>query len=144
MSFKGAFNCEKCPRSNDPQAERACPAWWETLWQDNAGETKVEKGCAFTQMQQYHIEVIRASNRPAASFDKLVNEMQNSFTALMGALTSGQPYNQRIPTTLNGGRSDDPESVRRFGELSCEVPERSGEGYQLPAYVFRSSDTETP
>lgn len=62
MSFEGAFQCSKCPKSNDPEAPRACPAWWETIWTNKeTNDVKVEKGCAFRQLQPYVIEMIKAA-----------------------------------------------------------------------------------
>lgn len=64
MPYKDAFNCTRCPRSNDPQADRACPAWWEIMFENaQTGEQKIEKNCAFVLMPVYLLEVIKASNR---------------------------------------------------------------------------------
>lgn len=56
-----------CPRTSDPEAERFCPAWWESLWQNDRGETQVRKGCAWTQLPDYVNQLVARSNGAAVS-----------------------------------------------------------------------------
>lgn len=74
---KNAFTCHKCPKTN---GDGGCPAWWESIWENpETKESKVLKGCAFEQMQTYLLEVIRASNRPAAAIESARNEIASGF-----------------------------------------------------------------
>lgn len=72
MTFKNAFNCKKCPECND---EKGCPMWWETVWEKPDGEVKIIKACGYTQLPLYLIELIKASNRPAAAVESIRNEL---------------------------------------------------------------------
>jgi hypothetical protein len=76
MSFAGAFQCSNCPKSNDSQAERACPAWWETIWTNKDGESRVEKSCAFFQLPAYTIEMIKATARSAEMGSQVRNDVE--------------------------------------------------------------------
>lgn len=66
MAYKNAFNCKKCPQSN---GENGCPVWWEIIHTETAtGNEKVVKACGLSQdmLPSMLVEVIKASNRPAA------------------------------------------------------------------------------
>jgi|SRR5579872_616537 len=67
MPFKGAFDCVRCPGSNDPRAKRACPAWWETTWTNDVGETQHVRSCAFQQLPAYLNNLARQCSEAAAS-----------------------------------------------------------------------------
>lgn len=67
MPFKDAFNCAKCPRSNDATADRACPAWWETTWTNDAGETRIDRSCGWTQLPTFLNHMARQTNAAAIS-----------------------------------------------------------------------------
>ena len=72
----GEFDCDACPRSNDREAKRWCPAWTETQWTNpSSGESKTLKSCLFEQLPVYMVEVIRAANRPAAAIESTRNEI---------------------------------------------------------------------
>ena len=71
QNFKNAFNCKKCPGSND---ENGCPMWWE--YQQNniqSGESRIVKICGYVAMPNFLISVIEASNRPAAEIGSMKN-----------------------------------------------------------------------
>lgn len=62
MSFEGAFQCSKCPRTNDPAALRACPAWMEVVYQATVGsDTKVDKGCFFELFPRFMLHLAKAT-----------------------------------------------------------------------------------
>jgi hypothetical protein len=127
MPYAGAFQCETCPRNNDPAAARACPAWWETIWTDDKGNTDVRKGCAFTQLQQYQIEVIKAANHSAASCDKIANELRQGFMRL-GILLDGKLTPPNFLALTNGRGPDNTAIAARAGKLFGAVSERSEPG----------------
>lgn len=66
----------ECPRTNDPEAKRYCPAWQE-LAETNVqtGEERIIKDCWFRIAPRWLTEVVRASNRPSAAVESLRNEM---------------------------------------------------------------------
>lgn len=67
MNHTHAFQCERCPRNNDPERGPSCPAWWEwTAENVQTGESRIERMCGWQAMPRFLTEVIKASNRPAA------------------------------------------------------------------------------
>ena len=87
-NYRGAFECKKCPANNDPSAGRACPAWWETVWTTPQGEMKNQKACAWVQLPHFLIEVIKASNRPAAALESTRNEIAVWLSRIANAVKS--------------------------------------------------------
>lgn len=83
IKFKKAFACSKgkpCPESN---GEDGCPNWTEIVMENTqTGETKVNKGCAPQLMQTLMVEVIKASNRPAAEMGEIRHSLIDGFQAL--------------------------------------------------------------
>jgi hypothetical protein len=74
----------ECPQTSDPNARRFCPAWTDGVVWENAktGEEHVEH-CAMRQLVPALIEVVKASNRPAAAVESARNEIVAGFTALI-------------------------------------------------------------
>ncbi len=84
--FKHAFECKKCPKRNDIEG---CPAWWEVVYTNPAsGETRLEKNCGWSQLPKMIVEVIKASNRPAAAVESCRNEIAMGFVGVSEALRS--------------------------------------------------------
>jgi len=78
MNYQGAFECHNCPCNADPENGRACPAWWETIWTQGEGSSvkqRLRKGCGLAQLPDFLLEVVKASNRPAAQVSNLQNEI---------------------------------------------------------------------
>ena len=70
---KNALNCSKCPGKG---GDGGCPLWWETIWESpKTGEVKTVIGCGFEQLPMYLVEVVKASNRPAAAMESLRNAL---------------------------------------------------------------------
>lgn len=80
MNHTAAFCCERCPKNNDPERGPSCPAWWEWTAENIAtGESKIMKQCGWTALPQFLVEVIKASNRPAAAIESTRNEIAVGF-----------------------------------------------------------------
>jgi len=76
MDHRAAFQCQQCPRNNDPERGRSCPAWWEWTAENPAtGETRIVRQCGWQAMPIFLTEVIKASNRPAAAVESVRNEL---------------------------------------------------------------------
>lgn len=72
-NFKNAFKCHKCPGVND---ENGCPNWTELLETNpQTGEERLRKGCGFIMQQIFLLEVLKASNRPAAAIEDMRNNI---------------------------------------------------------------------
>ena len=41
IKYNAAFQCGNCPKSNDPEAERSCPAWWDWVEKRKDGNVEV-------------------------------------------------------------------------------------------------------
>ncbi len=75
-----AFDCARCPGK---AGDGGCPAFWSTVHENpQTGETKVINACGFEQLPLYLIEVIKASNRPAAAVESMRNEMVKGLGAI--------------------------------------------------------------
>lgn len=72
MKFLKAFKCHKCPENN---TEQGCPAWMELTLTNPEGAIKIQKGCFYILLPVMLIEVIKASNRPAAAIESMRNAM---------------------------------------------------------------------
>ncbi|MDD3493691.1 MAG: hypothetical protein PHZ19_09380 [Candidatus Thermoplasmatota archaeon] len=81
-----------CPRTNNQAAKSFCPAWSEGIvWQNpQTGEEKVMH-CAFEALMPALIEVIKASNRPAAAIETTRNEIVKGFQSLAGLMSLPAP-----------------------------------------------------
>ncbi len=77
MNYKNAFNCKKCPQTN---TENGCPCWLEVAEQNTqTGEQRIQKLCVFAYFPVLMIELIKASNRPAAEISAMRVEFVNGF-----------------------------------------------------------------
>ena len=84
MSYANAWRCEDCPEANGKQG---CPAWTELVESNvQTGEERLTKDCLFQLFPRLFIEVIKASNRPAAAVESCRNEIAQGFTILTEAL----------------------------------------------------------
>jgi hypothetical protein len=92
MSWKGAFDCQRCPGSNNPTAKRACPAWWETIWTNAAGETKVERGCGWVQMPNLLNALAQSANGAAVSAQQMRDAAINTMKLTAVKVLSETPY----------------------------------------------------
>lgn len=69
--------CEKCPHRTDPNG---CPCWigpQAGFLETNVatGEERFIVGCFYQVIPKLMVEVIKASNRPAAAVESIRNEM---------------------------------------------------------------------
>lgn len=100
MSYKNAFNCKRCPESSGPDG---CPVWWETTWEDKGGNVDLIKSCGFQQLPMYLIEVVKASNRPAAAIESMRNETVGGFNRIVSGL---QEFSSRMLAAPKGGKKN--------------------------------------
>jgi len=74
----------KCPETSDRNAKAYCP-WWKdegemfVMKNSKTGEERIEQ-CGARVMVQGQMEVIKASNRPAAVMESTRNEIADGFT----------------------------------------------------------------
>ena len=84
---KNALNCAKCPGK---AGDGGCPMWWETVWTNTqTGEVQTLRGCGFEQLPLYLLEVVKASNRPAAAIESTRNSIVEGLGKLGVALDRG-------------------------------------------------------
>ena len=81
MNYRNAWNCKKCPGRND---EQGCPAWIEYMQENvGTGEQRLSKECLFQALPVFLVEVVKASNRPAAAVESMRNEVASGFGRLV-------------------------------------------------------------
>ncbi len=93
-NYKGAFECNKCPMSNTPDASRSCPMWWEFLVTPvGASQSELKKMCGYQALPTFLTEIISASNRPAAAIESMrddtVKAIRNHSLAMAMHLDKG-------------------------------------------------------
>ena len=85
MNYKRAFQCKKCPQSNE---EDGCPMWWEYMATNiQSGEEVLKKCCGYQALPMFLTEVIKASNRPAAEMGSMRNELGNAVERIPALLS---------------------------------------------------------
>lgn len=85
--YANAFGCMNggdCPESN---GKNGCPFWQEIVHENQLGEQKLVKDCLGVVYSMLAVEVIKASNRPAAAVESLRNEMKETFVTGFKALS---------------------------------------------------------
>lgn len=85
MSYSHAFHCSACPETNSP---KGCPAWVELVLTNPSGDTKIEKSCVLQQLPMLMVEVIKASNRPAAAIESVRENLNTVLQAGFSALNT--------------------------------------------------------
>ena len=109
----------KCPliRAKCPESTQGCPCWTELVMENlESGESKVVKDCLFRLLPGIMIEVIKASNRPAAAIEATRDDLVNSLGAIAHGvgqlqLSRTQPHGQALRHEGDGLRGDDPPAV---------------------------------
>lgn len=81
MGFKHAFDCKRYGKGPCD-----CPCWVEMLEKNERGDERITKDCQFVLAPRMWVEVIRASNRPAAAVESTRNEIAKGFQSLTRAL----------------------------------------------------------
>jgi|SRR6185312_80785 len=108
MPYKDAFQCTKCPRSNDPEAERACPAWWEVQQRNSITEDyRTNKACAFVLLPHFLMDLGRMAHMAAEtavnSREEVLKEISNGRAALLSRWQSyiaAEPRRAEITGTV--------------------------------------------
>lgn len=77
------MNCKKCPESND---SNGCPCWTEIIMTNAEGDVKSVKNCLFQQLPMLMVEVIKASNRPAAEIGAMRGEMDTQMAKVASGI----------------------------------------------------------
>lgn len=79
-NYAKAWQCEACPQSN---GEQGCPAWSEIIEAHvRTGEERITKDCLFRLLPKMMVEVVKASNRPAAELGEMRAELFKGFSAV--------------------------------------------------------------
>lgn len=86
MNYSDAFNCKKCSES-----VKGCPCWTELIETNiQTGEDRITKDCLYKLLPHLLVEVIKASNRPAAAVEtmrnNLIENLSRGFSALVNAV----------------------------------------------------------
>ena len=86
-----------CPRNNDPKSGKYCPVWMEMIETNvQTGEERVTKDCGFKLQQRLMIEVIKASNRPAAAIESTRNEIAEGFNKVGSIMMNLQSKTKQL------------------------------------------------
>jgi hypothetical protein len=73
IKYMNAFECQVCPQSN---GVHGCPCWTELVETNlQTGQERITKNCIFQLLPHMLVEVIKASNRPAAEIGAMRQEV---------------------------------------------------------------------
>jgi hypothetical protein len=87
QNYANAFNCKKCPGTND---ETGCPQWVEYVETNvTTQEVRVEKGCAGQLFPKMMLHVLAASNRPAEEISAMRSAVVDTLNG-MGQVIVGR------------------------------------------------------
>ena len=93
MNYKNPFECKECPES-----EKGCPCWTELLETNiQTGEERITKDCLLKLMPRLMIEVIKASNRPAAAMESTRNTLLECLNRGFGSLVNVIEETKALP-----------------------------------------------
>ena len=94
MKYKNAWKCNKCPESN---GEKGCPCWTELIETNTqTGQERMTKNCLFQLMPRLLVEVVKASNRPAAEMSAMRGEVIDKMQQLTQVVAHQLPdHNQK-------------------------------------------------
>jgi hypothetical protein len=71
--YKNAFNCKKCPQSNN---EKGCPVWLESVATEvTSGETRLQKGCGFQMLPMFMAGIAKATDMQAGEVSAMKQEV---------------------------------------------------------------------
>lgn len=73
----GCFDCDKCPKNNDPNQGRFCVAWLE--WQETnqvTKEVRIKKGCGIPQLFKIIIQNTAAADRVTENLTALPKKIR--------------------------------------------------------------------
>lgn len=77
MFGRGAFDCGRCPKTNNVEASRFCPAWWEEPWYDAKGLEIIRKECSYKMLP----EMMRSLGKTAQLSMSTAHEMNKRLDA---------------------------------------------------------------
>ena len=88
----GCFNCDKCPKNNDPSLGRFCVAWFEKPgFRD--GKPEVLKSCGFPVIFNLLTDNCKATDVMTSNLTQFPKRMQ---TAMIGVLHEQKKLNADI------------------------------------------------
>jgi hypothetical protein len=112
-----------CPKTSDTRSRYYCPAWWETVWTNDKGETRLEKGCAWGQLPAYLNQFAKASSQASEAAVQARETTNQGLRAvaltLFGDLDAQAALRLALdsgPTELAGIRDQRPPDVPRNHE----------------------------
>lgn len=132
QNYKNAFNCKKCPATDD---ETGCPDWWRWEEKNEKGEARIVEQCGRAAAKHFEIQrlanthftvdnVVATKNAIATAADKLIKLF--SVPKLAEILSNAQlSTDASLPSSLRRGAPEltksDLESASDAGrEAPCD------------------------
>lgn len=98
----------QCPRNADPENGAWCPAWTEISETNTVTrEERLTKDCLFQLMPRLMVEVIKASNRPAAAVESARNEISDGLRHIGVEVSRLPGLMGSMPQQLIRGKDDE-------------------------------------
>lgn len=124
MSYDGAFGCAKCPKNDDPEKGRACPAWWNILERNTVmDEFRSVSDCAFRLMPKFYMEMAKMNNRAAAAAIATREDILKEIGELNGNLmvTERRIADARLATARLNQRAVSLPAPSRLGAVDANL-----------------------
>ena len=140
QNYKNAFNCKRCPGTDD---ETGCPDWWRWEEKNEKGEARIVEQCGRAAAKHFEIQrlnntrftvdnVVATRNTIADAAEKLITFFSQK-REMFEAITDDRPQSI-VPQIPEDARRSAPrlaesgaESPSDFGERPpCQSPEFSG------------------
>lgn len=81
----GCFDCDNCPRNNNPAKGRFCVAWWRGVEENVAtGEVRPFEMCGFVGMQRLLDETAKASRSFASAVENSRDHVAHVMRGVVG------------------------------------------------------------
>jgi len=104
----GCFDCENCPRNNDPEKGRFCVAWVEYPEKNiQTDETRITKECWFPAMFKMMFDLVKSDHQMSEHQTKTTNAIIEGFSQIDETMRAqGRLTEERIRRIEHDTRED--------------------------------------
>jgi hypothetical protein len=104
INYKNADRCNKCPGKNGPDG---CPWWWSVAKTNSVTEEKiVVEECGKANLPFYMDYMAEMSARPAATFDKLRQEIHGFIREGFNSMCKAMLESVKVKQISNKGNDN--------------------------------------
>lgn len=103
-NYKNAFNCKKCPGTDD---ETGCPNWWRWEEKNDKGEARIVEECGFSAGKYFEVQRLNNTRFVVDNVVATKNSIAETGQKLLQFLTANPGFiealtDDRPASTFNG------------------------------------------